>query len=283
MRKKMTHNKRTVFRNIVFTLLICFLVILLYPSSVLSMLLIDESFDSGTLPLDWSVIDNVGQGYVWRFDNPGGRTNFTGGTGSFAIADSDNAGSFLMDTELRTVVMDMTNIAGVILQFKTDFYYYAGGGTEVADVDVSVNGASGPWTNVWTKSGADYRGPQTESIDITSEAAGQGTVMIRFRYYNANYDWWWQVDDVLLEGCFDADGDGYGNPGHSSCPNGSTPDCNDADNTVYPSAPELCDGQNNACSGGVPANETDDDTDGYVECTIDAGGWDGILRNLCRR
>ena len=24
-----------------------------------------------------------------------------------------------------------------------------------------------------------------------------------------------------------------------------------------------------------PANETDNDADGYVECTVDAGGWDG--------
>ena len=26
----------------------------------------------------------------------------------------------------------------------------------------------------------------------------------------------------------------------------------------------------------MPSNEIDDDEDGYVECTIDADGWDGV-------
>ena len=58
-------------------------------------------------------------------------------------------------------------------------------------------------------------------------------------------------------------------------------DCDDADITVYPGASELCDGQYNNCSdaaydaGAAPANETDNDADGYVECSVDADGWDG--------
>ena len=52
-------------------------------------------------------------------------------------------------------------------------------------------------------------------------------------------------------------------------------DCDDTDGTVFPTAPELCDGQANACTS-VPANETDNDADGAVECIVDVGGWDGI-------
>ena len=57
-------------------------------------------------------------------------------------------------------------------------------------------------------------------------------------------------------------------------------DCDDADITVYPGASELCDGQYNNCSdaaydASAAANETDNDADGYVECSVDAGGWDG--------
>jgi hypothetical protein len=68
-------------------------------------------------------------------------------------------------------------------------------------VDVSLNGAAGPWTNVWRKTGADYRGPRTEALNLTAQAAGQANVMIRFHYYNAVYEWWWQVDDVQMGQC----------------------------------------------------------------------------------
>ena len=36
----------------------------------------------------------------------------------------------------------------------------------------------------------------------------------------------------------------------------------------------LCDGQDNSCDGRVEADEIDTDGDGFVECPIDAGGWD---------
>ncbi|MCK5801711.1 MAG: putative metal-binding motif-containing protein, partial [Lentisphaeria bacterium] len=47
------------------------------------------------------------------------------------------------------------------------------------------------------------------------------------------------------------------------------PDCDDNDDASYPGGIEVCDGNDNDCSSGVDANETDDDGDGYVECA----GW----------
>ena len=53
-------------------------------------------------------------------------------------------------------------------------------------------------------------------------------------------------------------------------------DCDDTDDTIYDGATELCDGQINDCStSSLPADEVDNDSDGAVECTWDAGGWDG--------
>ena len=52
-------------------------------------------------------------------------------------------------------------------------------------------------------------------------------------------------------------------------------DCDDNDNTVYPGAPELCDGQVNNCGASLGGDEIDNDGDHYVECVVDANGWDG--------
>jgi hypothetical protein len=50
--------------------------------------------------------------------------------------------------------------------------------------------------------------------------------------------------------CTDVDGDGYGNPGHSSCTNGSATDCNDNNAAINPGATDAnCDGVDGNCSG----------------------------------
>ena len=53
-------------------------------------------------------------------------------------------------------------------------------------------------------------------------------------------------------------------------------DCDDDDDTIYPSAPEICDGQVNTCGGSLPANEIDDDGDDFVECVFHSEGWDRV-------
>ncbi len=80
----------------------------------------------------------------------------------------------------------------------------------------------------------------------------------------------------------DTDGDSYGDPNgltvactQPSNTSSTSTDCNDSDATVRPGGTEVCDGQDNDCSGTPLATEYDDDSDGYVECSIDAGGWDG--------
>ncbi|HCP45340.1 MAG TPA: hypothetical protein DIU15_04830, partial [Deltaproteobacteria bacterium] len=70
------------------------------------------------------------------------------------------------------------------------------------------------------------------------------------------------VDDVI-DGVPDRDEDNDLRP---LC---SGQDCDDTDATSYEGAPERCDGADNDCDGATPADEFDDDGDGYVECLPD--------------
>lgn len=55
--------------------------------------------------------------------------------------------------------------------------------------------------------------------------------------------------------CMDGDGDGFGNPGDPSCPEGGATDCVDSDASINPGAAEICDdGDDNDCD-----NKTDCD------------------------
>ncbi len=71
----------------------------------------------------------------------------------------------------------------------------------------------------------------------------------------------------------DVDGDTYGDPAtaETSCNPDSTrvsddTDCDDAEALAFPGNPEVCDGVDNDCDGAVPANEVDDDGDGFRAC-----------------
>jgi uncharacterized repeat protein (TIGR01451 family) len=160
-----------------------------------------EPFEGGSTPSGWSVVDNQGNGQVWRFDNPGSRFNLTGGSSGFAIVDSDHyGGSGSQDTELQTPSLDFSSSAYGFLTFDTDFNRI---GSEVSDVDVSVDGGA-TWINVWRKLGS-YRGPAHETVDLTA-LAGASDARIRFRYYDASYAWWWEVDNVEVRRCASPNG-----------------------------------------------------------------------------
>ncbi|MGH3385410.1 MAG: S8 family serine peptidase [Nocardioidaceae bacterium] len=152
-----------------------------------------ENFDGTAAPEGWTVVDNIGNGQVWRFDNHGNRGNLTGGDGGFAIINSDAYGpSGRQDTSLVSPVFDLSGIESPTLEFATD---YNDLGAEQADVDLSLDGGA-TWTNIWSQT-TDLRGPTTVEVPVPA-AANQSSVQLRWHYYIGTWDWWWEVDEAFI-------------------------------------------------------------------------------------
>ena len=152
-----------------------------------------ETFDATTTPAGWTVVDNAGSGQVWKFTDDGDRGNLTGGTGNFAMIDSDDYGAgSSQDTSLVSPVVDLTGVTAPVIRFNQDFNQLD---DDTADVDLSIDGGT-TWTNVLRQE-TDVRGPKLTEIPIP-QAAGKAQVQVRFHYYDASYEWWWEVDNVLI-------------------------------------------------------------------------------------
>ncbi|MFH1845533.1 MAG: trypsin-like peptidase domain-containing protein, partial [bacterium] len=160
--------------------------------------LLREDFSGGLGA--WTIVDGgtgSGAASTWTTANPGGRILSL--LSPFAIADSDELGTGqTMDEQMISPVIDASGFVSVQLQFNHDFYWYAGGQDERGSVAVRSSATGGAWVPVITYSGASFSG--MESLDISAQAAGQSDTQIRFHYYNAVYEWWWAVDDILVVG-----------------------------------------------------------------------------------
>jgi len=148
-------------------------------------------FNSG-IPSDWTVINGGTCAATWQgVPNYGGSSSLNGTP--FVLADSDGAGSGCgtMDEQLITPAMNTLGASAVILEF--DQYYRALG--DIADVDV-WNGSS--WVNVLrqtTTSGA-WGAPNHRVINISAHSNAE--LKVRFHYYNANWAWYWAIDNVRI-------------------------------------------------------------------------------------
>jgi hypothetical protein len=155
-----------------------------------------ESFDGAFPPAGWTV-SNTTTGCAgtpeWTGSDPAGRGNLTGGTGGFAIADSDQCGNGVqMTTILTSPVLNLSSFGasdGLAISFDQDLFTLPG---TSARIEV-WNGAE--WIEVATQ-GADDRGPGRVTFG-TAAANGRADAQVRF-VYTAGWDWWWQIDNVAF-------------------------------------------------------------------------------------
>lgn len=155
--------------------------------------LLTEDFTGGVPPTGWSIVDGGDVGTTWGVCGGTCGLALTGGTGEFALIDSDAAGTVPMDDELITLSVDCTGYTTCQLSFL--HYFVASGAGDFGDVDVSIN--AGAWTNIVSYT-TDSSNGENVSVAIPG-AGGQSDVRIRFRYVG-NYDYWWLIDDVSIIG-----------------------------------------------------------------------------------
>ena len=148
----------------------------------------------------WSIVDGgtgSGAATMWTTENPGDR--MLPFVEPFAIADSDELGlGQTMDEQLISPQIDTSGYAQVELHFVHQFNWYPLGIDEQGDIDIRSTATGGEWVNVINYSAERIEG--VERLDISPWAVGQTDVEFRFHYYNAQFEWWWVVDDIFLLG-----------------------------------------------------------------------------------
>lgn len=149
---------------------------------------------STTPPPGWTIQDNAGDGEVWQFNDPQGTGNLTGGSGNFAVLDSQQFGDgFTQDSSLISPVFSLAGDASPVLQFSNDYFGFV---DQSASVDVSTDGGQ-TWTTIWSQTTASVRGPGVQQVAVP-QAAGQSDVRIRFHFTSTLFGNWWQIDNVQI-------------------------------------------------------------------------------------
>ncbi len=169
------------------------------PGSVSGFEYIDATFDSN---MDgFSSVDGGDPGDTWYRETGynGNPSNNIDGT-TFIFVDSDAAGNGSTSyEELISPIINTSSSTSLSLQFEQYFRAYGPGYNEQCLIDV-WNGSS--WVNVYTRTGnqgslGGWGSPDVQSIDVSAYA--NAAMQIRFTY-DAEWDYWWALDNILLVG-----------------------------------------------------------------------------------
>jgi len=173
-----------------------------------------EDFGGGAIPAGWTVVDNTGSDYDWRWDDQGptgqysdnmGPIESTTGANGFMLYDGDAFDlTTIKDAYFEIPAQDFSSYTSVVIKFEERMRFCcdanAGFWVEVStdgfttetDYDVSY-GLQGndPSDN-----------PVVAEVNISAVAAGQSSVGIRF-HFDTNIAYFWMVDDIVFKTAFD--------------------------------------------------------------------------------
>jgi hypothetical protein len=157
-----------------------------------------DDFSAGTG--NWT-ITNDGGTCVWQIYNspyPNAYTLPATSSGAVFSADADECGSATttLTTATLTNALNFSMYGSVHLEFDSD--WNALDAEDFCYVDVSNDGGT-TWVNYLTYTGTDVRNTHVV-LDISTTAALQSNVKVRFKSVQPGYDWWWTIDNVQIIG-----------------------------------------------------------------------------------
>jgi len=193
-------------------LLLCSaLITCLWPTLTKAQTAFSDNFSDQNLA-NWTITNNTASTVVWHWDNSGQSTggatatfNSAGAADGYIILDSDGYGDADGDqasdgpenTVITSHAINCTGFTPVILSFNELYQKFQSDTPQVLISTDSVN-----WTPIYAPDAGFAQdqataNPHLVEIDVTSYAANQATVYIRFSWQGA-WDYWWFVDDVKL-------------------------------------------------------------------------------------
>ena len=160
-----------------------------------------QTFNSTTLPAGWQNVDNTGVNTAtlkWQRKTSYNGFSSTTASGGFMIfiGDAQTNDNKPENADLITGAIDCSTNSFVALQFEQFFYTYYGGNNNnsSATIFVSTNGTT--WTPVYTNN-LTTSNKAKQVVDISSVAANQSTVYLKFNY-TGDWDGFWAIDDIKV-------------------------------------------------------------------------------------
>lgn len=154
-----------------------------------------EPFDGTAAPTGWEIIDQLGNGQIWKF---GKLSNVSlVGTGNNAYLSSEEYGwGNSQNCDLISPVFNLTDYKDVTLSFDQ---YYKGATKSTATISYTLdNGAT--WTEIqkYTTNSTQY--PSKFSM-LLSALKTQANVRFKFSYIGS-YSYYWVIDNFDVTGTF---------------------------------------------------------------------------------
>jgi hypothetical protein len=158
--------------------------------------------DNGGDPLGWAFGQPAGLG--GEYGSPDPTSGYTGDNVYGVNLNGDYSNNLLTDElKLTTPSMDLSQATSVILSFQR-WLGVESPTFDHARLQISVGG--GGWQTVWENTERIDGGSWQEQVhDLTSQAAGQSDVRIRWTMGETDSSWrfaGWNIDDVVIEGAF---------------------------------------------------------------------------------